>query len=182
MDGVTHPTIRPAYSKWRALFPLALVFSIVPLTACSSDTSTQAPPAVAQAFAARATAVCQGALEAKQKWSAFPVPDFDPTHPDPSAFPEVAVWLEDQVTPTFEAWLDGLRALGVPPTGRQPWSDVLTAVERIVQGNQDQVAAAKAGDTEAFVAATYDLRSTQIELERATAAAGVAKCADVHKK
>lgn len=126
--------------------------------------------------------MCQGALEAKQAWSAFPASNFDPTHPDPSAFPEVAVWLEDQVAPTFEAWLNGLRALGVPPTGRQAWIDVLAAVERIVQLNADQVAAAKAGDTEAFVAATNGLEETQIELERATAAAGVAKCADVHKK
>ena len=169
-------------TRWRALFPLALVFSIAPLTACSGETSTQAPPAVGQAFAARATVVCQSALEAKQAWSAFPVPDFDPTHPDPSAFPEVAAWLEDQVAPTFEAWLNGLRALGVPPTGRQAWIDVLAAVERIVELNADQVAAAKAGDTEAFVAATNDLKATQIDLERATAAAGVAKCADVHKK
>ncbi|MDP9302590.1 MAG: hypothetical protein M3P43_17105 [Actinomycetota bacterium] len=165
----------------RALLPLALVFSIVAMSACSSKSSTQAPPAVGQAFAARATAVCQSALEAKQGWSAFPVPDFDPTHPDPSAFPEVAVWLEDQVAPTFEAWLDGLRALGSPPTGRQAWSEVLAAIERIVQGNADQVAAAKAGDTEAFVAATDDLKATQIELERATAAAGTTKCAEVHK-
>jgi hypothetical protein len=168
-------------TRRRAPLPLALVFSIASLTACSSDTSTQASPAVGQAFAARATAVCQSALESKQGWSAFPVPDFDPTHPDPSAFPEVAVWLEDQVTPTFEAWLGGLRALGSPPTGRQAWIDVIAAVERIVRGNEDQVAAAKAGDTEAFVAATDDLRSTQIELERATAAAGVTRCAEVHR-
>ena len=53
-------------TRWRALFPLALVFSIAPLTACSGETSTQAPPAVGQAFAAGAAVVCQSALEAKQ--------------------------------------------------------------------------------------------------------------------
>jgi len=126
--------------------------------------------------------VCQKALEAKQAWSAFPASNFDPIHPDPSAFPEVAVWLEDQVAPTFQAWLEGLKALGVPPTDHQAWNDVLGAVERIVQLNADQVAAAKAGDTVAFVAATDGLRETQIELERATETAGVAICADVHKK
>ncbi len=169
-------------TRWRAFFRIIAFISSISLTACGSGLSSQAPPGVGQAFAARATAVCQRALEAKQAWSAFPASNFDPTHPDPSAFPEVAVWLEDQVAPTFTAWLDGLRALGVPPTGSQAWNDVLAAVEKIVQLNADQVAAAKAGNTEAFVAATNGLEETQIELERATAAAGVATCADVHKK
>lgn len=126
--------------------------------------------------------MCENALKAKQAWSPFPVPNFDPTHPDPSAFPEVAAWLEDQVAPTFVAWLKGLRGLGDPPTDRKAWSDVLAAVERVVQGNADEIQAAKAGDTEGFVAARDDLVETQTELERATAAAGVPKCADVHKK
>jgi hypothetical protein len=158
------------------LLVIALLCSIL-LTACSS-----APPAVGEAFAARATAVCQKAIESKQAWSAFPVSGFDPAHPDPSAFPKTAVWLEDQVAPTFETWLNDLRALGEPPTGKTPWSDVLTAVEKIVQGNADEAAAANAGDTDAFLAAHDALIETQTELERATAAAGVPTCADVHKK
>jgi hypothetical protein len=93
----------------------------------------------------------------------------------------VAVWLQDQVAPTFDAWLDGLTALGEPPTGRRAWSDVLAAVARIVQGNADEIAAAKASDTEGFVAARDGLEETQTELQRATAAAGVTKCAEVHK-
>jgi hypothetical protein len=170
-------------ARWRVLFPLiALVSSISLLTACGAEATTQSPPAVGQAFAAHATAVCQRALEAKQAWSAFPVPDFDPIHPDPSAFPKVGVWLQDQVAPTFDAWLDGLGAIGQPPTGRQAWSDLLTAVDQIVQHNSDQVAAAKAGNTNRFIAATNGLEETQVELEQATAAAGVTKCAEVHKE
>ena len=179
MNGIPR---RGKFNRRRAfLYIVALIF-LISLTACSSEPpSNQTPSGVGQAFAARATAVCQRALEAKQAWSAFPAPNFDPTHPDPSAFPQVAVWLKDQVAPTFEAWLKGLRALAEPPTGRKPWADVLAAVEKIVQLNADQVAAAKGRDSEAFVAATNGLEETQIDLERATAAAGVAKCADVHK-
>lgn len=158
------------------LLLITLVTSISPLTACS-----QAPPAVGEAFAARATAVCDQALESKRAWSKFPVSGFDPAHPNKSALPEVAVWLEEQVAPTFEAWLDGLRALGVPPTGGDAWSDVLTAVARIVRGNADEITAAKAGDPKRFVAARDGLIETQTQLERATAAAGVPNCADVHK-
>lgn len=94
----------------------------------------------------------------------------------------MAVWLQDQVAPTFNAWLDGLRALGEPPTGRQAWSDLLAAVDKIVQLKSDQVAAAKAGNANRFIAATNGLKETQVELEKATAAAGVTKCAEVHKE
>lgn len=131
-------------------------------------------------FAARAEAVCEKALEAKQGWSAFPVSNFDPAHPDPSAFPKVTVWLEDQVAPTLTAWLSGLKDLGEPPAGRQAWSDVLADVTKIVQFNADQIAAAKAGDVARFAAATSGGRATNVELERAAAAAGVPTCADVH--
>ena len=171
-----HPT------EWRVaprrtLFLLfTLATSVSSLTACS-----QAAPAVGETFAARATAVCEQALESKRAWSKFPVSGFDPAHPDKSAFPEVAVWLQEQVAPTFEAWLDGLRALGEPPAGGDVWSDVLTAVEKIVRGNAEEITAAKAGDTKGFVDARDGLIQTQTELERATAAAGVPTCADVHK-
>jgi len=89
--------------------------------------------------------------------------------------------LEDDVAPTFEAWLDGLTALGTPPTGQGSWNDVLSAVHTIVELNADQVTAAKDNDVEGFVEAKDGLQAIQSELERATASAGVATCADVHK-
>ena len=163
---------------WRVLPVIAIVSLISPLTACSSTSSS----AVGEAFAARATAVCQRALASKHAWSPFPVASFDPAHPDPSVFPKAAVWLEDQVAPTFEAWLHGLRALGLPPKARKAWTDVLAAVAGIVQGNAGEIAAAKAGDTKGFVAARNRLRETETELVQATAAAGVPTCADVTKE
>ena len=89
----------------------------------------------------------------------------------------MAAWLEDEVAPTFEAWLDDLTALGTPPTGQESWEEVLSAVDTIVELNADQVAAAKNNDTEGFVEATHGLEAVQPELERATAAAGVPTCA-----
>jgi hypothetical protein len=158
---------------------LAVLTMTLAPAACSSPTAT--PSGVGEPFATRATAVCQAALEAKRAWSAFPASDFDPNHPDPEAFPEVAAWLEGEVAPTFEAWLDGLTALGTPPSGQPAWSDVLSAIGTIVHLNADQVRAAKSADTEGFVQATDGLGAVQSDLERATAAAGVPTCADVHK-
>jgi hypothetical protein len=155
----------------------ALVIAVL-VSACGESA---APPAVGEAFAARADAVCQAALESKQKWSSFPVPNFNPAQPDPKAFPKVAVWLEEQVAPTFQAWLDGLTTLGPPPTAQNDWNNVLGAVAKIVQGNADEITTAKAGDAKGFVAARDKLVEIQPVLVQATADAGVPKCADVHK-
>lgn len=160
---------------------MGLLLSISTLTACSNEPEAQTPSGVGDAFAARAMSVCQTALEAKQAWSKFPAANFDPNQPDPSAFPAVAAWLADEVAPTFEAWLDGLTELGRPPSGRESWSEVLSAVDSIVELNADQVAAAQSNDVEGFVAAKDGLEAVQPELERATAAAAVPTCADVHK-
>src|SRR5690242_5702970 len=139
---------------------------------CGGGSQTGTTAAVGNAFADRATAICQKALESKQAWRSAPVSNFDPAHPDASALPKIAPWLKQQVAPTFHAWLTGLRGLGQPKTGTQPWSDTIDAVARIDKGNRDQIAAAEHGDTQAFAAATTALRDTQTDLERATAAAG----------
>jgi hypothetical protein len=165
----------------RTLVVIAFAASIATLGACSGEPEGQTPSGVGESFAARAIAVCRTALESKQAWSVFPAADFDPNQPDPSAFPEVGAWLEDDVAPTFEAWLDGLTALGTPPSGQESWGEVLADVDTIVGLNADQVAAAKSDDVDGFVEAKDGLAAIQPELERATAAAGVATCADVHK-
>jgi hypothetical protein len=160
---------------------VAIILSVGALGACGSEPGDQTPPGVGESFATRAASICQTALESKRAWSAFPAASFDPNHPDSAAFPEVAAWLEGEVAPTFEAWLDDLTALGNPPSGQQAWSDVLSAIDTIVHLNADQVRAAKSADTEGFAEATDGLHAVQSELERATAAAGVPTCADVHK-
>jgi len=165
----------------RTLIVVSLAASVVVLGACGGEPEGETPSGVGESFAARAASVCQTALESKQAWSAFPAAGFDPNRPDPSAFPEVRTWLEDDVAPTFEAWLDGLTALGTPPSGQGPWNDVLSAVHTIVELNADQVTAAKDNDVEGFVEAKDGLQAIQSELERATASAGVPTCADVHK-
>jgi hypothetical protein len=161
------------------IFVLALV-SLVFASGCGSRSSSESPPAVGKAFAARATAVCERALGSKQRWSAFPVQNFDPADPDPIALPKVAVWLGGQVAPVLTAWLVGLRSLGQPSTGAKPWSEVLAAVAMIVQSDADQIVAARAGDVARFAAATTTGRATNVELKQAAASAGVPKCADVH--
>jgi hypothetical protein len=147
------------------------------LAACSQAGGT---PAVGAEFAQRATDVCQVALESKQTWQPFPLASFDPAKPDRAGLAVVALWLEQQVTPTFTSWEVDLRQLGTPASGQDDWNALLGAVHTIVEANADQVAAAKASDVDAFAAATNVLRTTQPKLANAAAAVGAPVCADVH--
>ena len=147
----------------------------------SRTSSSETSAGVGASFAARATSVCRSALESKQRWATFPAAGFNPTAPDPTSFPAVAEWLKNQVAPTFDAWRDGLMALGPPPSGENSWRDVLAAVAGIAELNTTQVKAATSGDVQGFVEATNRLQAIQPDLERATTAAGVPTCADVHK-
>jgi hypothetical protein len=159
---------------------LPLVFALA-VTGCGgSGIGSSQVHGVGAGFGAKALSACASAQESKDRWSDFPAPDFDPTRPDEAKLPQVGAWLESQVAPTFDAWLADLTALGKPPTGRRAWTEVLTLVRKIDDLNRVQVQAAKGGDTHAFADATHALKDLQPELERATAAAGVGKCAEVH--
>jgi hypothetical protein len=153
---------------------------VLVVTGCGSGHEASPVDAVGDTFAAKALSACAAAQESKDGWSAFPVSGFDPTRPEVAQLPKAGAWLADEVAPTFDAWLDDLTALGEPPTGRSSWTEVLTLVGRIAQLNRAQVAAAKDADTRAFAAATDALRDLQPELKRATTAAGVGPCAEVH--
>ncbi len=157
---------------------MAATISLV--AGCGSDSASEASTGVGDEFGGQALEVCQAALEAKRRWEPFPVPDFDPTEPNPSQFPKVCAWLVEEVTPTFVAWADGRNGLGQPPSGQEAWDEVVDAVEKIVQLNTDQIAAAKGGDAAAFADPTGSLPATQDELVAATKAAGVPECKDVH--
>jgi hypothetical protein len=154
--------------------------TVIVLAGCGGGSTSEPAAGVGAEFAAKALAVCGAALKDKQGWAAFPVSDFNPNEPDATKFPQVSAWLEDEVAPTFHMWLDDLKALGTPSSAREAWSSMLAAVEKIARGNDDQIAAAKDGDADAFAAATSGLGSTQDDLVSASADAGVPACADVH--
>lgn len=151
------------------------------VTGCAgSGEGTSPADGVDAGFVAKALSACASAQESKDGWSKFPAPDFDPTKPDAKRLPEVGAWLESEVAPTFDAWLDDLTALERPPAAREAWNAVLILVEKIDQLNRVQIQAAKDGDTDAFAEATSALQDVQPKLEEATEAAGVGKCAEVH--
>src|SRR3954453_7404409 len=173
------PTTGPEH-RLAARGCLLLVIAIVVAACGGSGNEAGHGAAVGDQFAARALSVCASALKAKSRWSEFPASDFDPKQPEVRQLPQIGAWLEDQVEPTFDAWLRDLTALGEPSTGQDAWAQVLAAVGRIDNLNKAQIQAAGAGDPGAFADATQALQDAQPDLERATTAAGVGKCAEVH--
>ena len=159
---------------------LIATVALAVLAGCGGSSKSEPAAAVGADFAAKALAVCDTAVKDKQGWATFPVSDFDPSKPDATKLPQVSAWLEDQVAPTFHTWLNDLKALGTPPSAPAAWNSMLAAVEKIARLNDDQIAAAKAGDTDGFATATSGLATAQDDLVSTSAAAGVPACADVH--
>lgn len=148
------------------------------MTACGSDADPNSPTGVGEAFAMRAVAVCQAAVDRKKAQGPFPYPDFNPTDPDESKLPEVERFLEMTVD-TFSTWEREMRALGQPPSGQEAWSELLDAIATHVRLDVEQQAAAERGDTETFTRDYDEGVDTVAKLESATEAAGVPECAAV---
>jgi hypothetical protein len=135
---------------------------------------------VGDGFATKALAACRAALTDKQGWPPFPVTSFNPSKPDPAAFPAVSAWLAKEVAPTFDRWLSALQALGTPPSSQHDWDAMLAVVKNIDHLNRDQITAANARDPAAFASATTALGSAQTDLVATSQKVGVPECADVH--
>lgn len=164
-----------------------LVLVVVAAAACSGDTpSDQIPddggtePAVGAPFATEAIAVCDAALAQKQAQGEFPYPDFNPTDPDPSTLPLIAPFLLETAV-TFQTWEREMQALGQPPSGKEPWADLVDAVPDHARIATEQAAAAEKGDIETFIDDYHQGRDTQPVLLSAANAAGVPECAAVDR-
>ena len=163
----------------RTISPLIATCFCLLLVGCGGNSEKQST-GVGDAFATKAVAACKAALADKQRWQPFPVANFNPSEPDPAAFPSVSAWLAKDVAPTFHMWLSALQALGQPPSAQNDWDAMLAVVRKIDQLNRDQITAANARDSAAFASATTALGSAQDDLVATSEKAGVPDCADVH--
>lgn len=163
----------------RTIGPLIATCFCLLLVGCGGKSEKQTT-GVGDAFATKAVAACKAALADKQRWQPFPVANFNPSEPDPAAFPGVSAWLAKEVAPTFHMWLSALQALGQPPSAQNDWDAMLAVVRKIDQLNRDQITAANARDSAAFASATTALGSAQDDLVATSEKAGVPDCADVH--
>ena len=162
----------------RRLALLLLVIALVS-SACGNGSAASADLVPAD-FATRAIAACQHAHDLKVAQGPFPFPTFNPTKPDPSLLPAVAIVL-GKTAATFGTWLTDLKALGTPATGQAAWADLLAGVERHVNLNADQIDAANRGDGSKFAADYAEGLKAQTAVLAAATAAGVGACAQVDR-
>ena len=145
-------------------------------SACGGGSSNVSEAALPVAFQSKALAVCKAAAAEKKAQGPFPYPDFNPTRPDWSKYPNVAAALVK--TPViFRTWLRNMQALGEPSTGQAAWNDLLTAIESHVRIAAEQEAAAARRDSDTFTKDYEEGRQTQDKVLKAATAAGVPDCA-----
>jgi hypothetical protein len=112
---------------------------------------------------------------------AFPVPGFDPLHPDPAVLPQVGRYLArgNQVRDGIPA---GLRALGEPATLTAQWDRVRDRFLRTIPLARAQISAALAGNATAFAALAVETQDLGKQIDAAGTAAGFpasSACADL---
>ncbi len=171
---------------WKCLVAMA---ALVVLSACSSassattsppTTATPTPPTVPAGpldavFKAKADIACQAVGSELRQQGPFPFPDFDPDHPDPSHFPQIAAY-EAQTVAAEKEWQERMHAIGVPKTGQATWLELLHAVDLAVGFTVDQQEAAAKGDADAFRKSYHDLTNQSAAGTQAALAAGLASC------
>ena len=150
------------------------------VAACGGGSSNGSDAALPAAFQNKALAVCRASAAQKDAQGAFPYPDFNPTRPDWSKYPDVAAALVN--TPViFRTWQRNMQALGEPSTGRAAWDDLLAAIGTHMRIATEQQAAAARRDSDTFTKDYEEGTKTQDELLQAATAAGVPDCAAVDR-
>lgn len=137
-------------SAARLALATALAALVVGAAACGGSRPASASDGTTTraAFAARVDAVCAPAVR-RHAGHPFPVPGFDPEHPDPAQLPAVGDYFARYggLAETTHA----LHALTPPAAAGPDWRSLLTVADRMVANAQRQIAAAEARDTETFV-------------------------------
>ena len=159
---------------------LIVALLAVGAAACGGGSSSGSDAAVPAAFQSKALAVCKAAASQKDAQGPFPYPDFNPTRPDWSKYPNVAAALVK--TPViFRTWQRNMQALGEPSTGRAAWDDLLAAIGSHVRIATEQQAAAARQDSDTFTKDYEEGTKTQGKLLKAATAAGVPDCSAVDR-
>jgi hypothetical protein len=114
-------------------------------------------PRADDAFTAGANRLCRSAAAKLATLPPFPLPNFDPLHPDPASLPAVGAFFTGpgDPRPVLSALDSQLEGLGHPVAGRAGWRSVLAAREGELTVIAEQDRAALAGNLPAFVRSVH---------------------------
>lgn len=129
--------------------PIALAaLSLLLSAACAGGAPSRAGSPMDAAFRAQVDAVCDQALQQHSK-RPFPLPSFDPRHPDARQLPVVGAYFAAQGDAgQVVARLD---SLGEPSSQAGSWDQLLALAAQLAMNARRQQAAAAHGDVTAFV-------------------------------
>jgi len=129
-------------------------------SACGGENEDSADEA-ATLVADQLTAICDEWRAALDARGDFPVEDFDPESPSAEDLPSVGDYFGSGI-PAQEEAIAAMQALDVPVEVQPQVDDLVSAVEQGLASVRKQVAAARAGDVDGFVA-TLEEASAAIE-------------------
>ena len=169
--GRVGPGVSPTRShRLRRSAIIASFVAIALLSGCGSSkhaanttataTAAGAVAKIDPAFIARVDAVCGRFAKAAPQ---FPYPTFDPLHPDVKLLPKVGAFFAKQ-QPKADAVPKQLAALGPPATGQATWSQMLALGTRSRVVADQQIKAAEASNTRAFVATVNSVQQISTQL------------------
>ena len=171
--------MRASVERWVRV-AVAVAAVAVSVGACSGGAPSPNPAALGVEFAAKATAACAAAEIRKQQHGTFPVANFNPTKPDPSVFPAILAYLQDD-TLRYQEWSAAMKALGGPATGQDVWNALIAAIDKHASIAGEQADAAARGDTATFTKDYEAGAKAQAELLDAATKAGIPDCAKLDR-
>jgi hypothetical protein len=117
-----------------------------------------------------------------ERWNAvadargeFPLPDFDAENPSAEDLPIVANYFA-ATHPARDEMIATISQLVVPPTIQAEFDDLVTALARGQISAREQVAAARVGDVDGFVATLDEADTSQQAIDDAADDLGATEC------
>lgn len=127
----------------------------------SSSVPPAAPGTIEPAFRARANAAC-APYNSYNDSHPFPYPHFNPLEPDSALLPKIGRFLAQ--SPVNTTFLSTMRKLGSPTRGSAEWAVILADVAKYQNLVTEQIKAAKAGNSRAFVATLKPLTDAEPDI------------------
>jgi len=133
-----------------------------PTASIATPSSATAPKPT---FIAQVTSVCAAAVPRLNAQGKFPYPNFDPLHPDVKLLPKVGAFIAS--VQAQDARLPAqLARLGSPDKQQAQWQQMLALANSLSATVARQIKAARASNAPAFVAATRELESIEMRLQK----------------
>ena len=170
------PMSRPSAPRgrdWcaRALFGTILLLLLMAAAACGTAATDAGGTGASdhQAFLAAVDQVCARAVSAHAGHS-FPVPGFDPEHPEPNQLPNVADYFARYggLPETTTA----LHELTPPTADAAAWQGLLHDADLMTTNSQRQILAARARNVTTFVQTVRNSNSLMTEIDKTGARFG----------